>query len=411
MVVIVDLDDDASSTLPSHASSFPNVKPLHHSLTGAVGANDRKPGDEASRPNPNINGFSAALSCYPIVRQLASQLDLNSLHDLSRTCRQFRANLLEYRDQLVKQSLRCSREDEDLGSKLAMKLRESHSHFSSARQLTSGKIGKCARDMVDECQRCGTVVCRNCTIKPPPTPVLRARHRRLCRTCSKVPIQLLTALSRPQSESSGTTSPPCSPSPRPCLFDDHGSRAFTAPAFERSPCCCDGMVWICQPCGQRLKNADMMYLSGWNWRTQYTHYLGGVGEGAGEGNEGVNCGRGSHCLAAKVVEHEVEASEVPVSSDSRGADRWKGTSYHAQEIEGVGGVFKLKAKKQVRVGECVKFYEKERTSKIQYLEKEVNGKLRSWCAWCERVILGERDRAEAAGQRPASSSASSASSG
>jgi hypothetical protein len=94
------------------------------------------------------------------VRQLASQLDLNSLHDLSRTCRQFRANLLEYRHQLVKHSLHCINEDAGMGSKLGWKLRESHREISSGRALTSGKVGRCARDMVAECQRCGDVVCR-----------------------------------------------------------------------------------------------------------------------------------------------------------------------------------------------------------------------------------------------------------
>ena len=40
-------------------------------------------------------------------------LDLNTLHDLSRTCRQFRANLLEYRHQLIRHTLHCCHEDDD----------------------------------------------------------------------------------------------------------------------------------------------------------------------------------------------------------------------------------------------------------------------------------------------------------
>ncbi|KAF2729293.1 hypothetical protein EJ04DRAFT_546390 [Polyplosphaeria fusca] len=410
MVVIVDLDDDASAEQPPNASGFPNVKPLHHSLAPRSDSADPETGSEASRPNPNINGFSAALSCYPIVRRLASQLDLNSLHDLSRTCRQFRANLLEYRHELVKLSLHCINEDATVGSKLAWKLRESHTNFSSSRQLTSGKVGKCARDMVAECQRCGDVVCRNCIIKPPATPVVRARHRRLCRTCAKAPVHLLTAV-RARSDSIGTPSEHEISNTRESLFENQSSRAFTAPAFERSPCCCDTMVWLCQPCGQQLKNADVDYIRAWNWRTQYTHSLGGLGVGVGEGNEGVVCGHGSNCLAARIVEHEIDYdSTFPAPLEANHADRWKGSSgYHAQEIEGIGGVFKMKAKKQVRVGLCVKIYEDEKDRKIQYLEREVSGKLRSWCAWCERVVLSDKDRAHKAGARPPSSSTSSSS--
>ncbi len=33
-------------------------------------------------------------------------------------------------------------------------------HSFEARGLTSGKVGRCARDMVGECRKCGAVVCR-----------------------------------------------------------------------------------------------------------------------------------------------------------------------------------------------------------------------------------------------------------
>lgn len=82
-----------------------------------------------------------------VARQLATQLDLNTLDSLSRTCRQLRANLLEYRDQLIKLSLRCENEDAPLVPQ-------------DYRRLTTGKVSRCARDMVAECQQCGTVVCR-----------------------------------------------------------------------------------------------------------------------------------------------------------------------------------------------------------------------------------------------------------
>jgi hypothetical protein len=101
-----------------------------------------------------------------IVRQLASQLDLNTLHDLARTCRQFRANLLEYRDQLIRHTLHCDNEDDAAGARLDARLQEARGSSRSAPQLTSGRVvmGKCARDMVAECQRCATVVCRVCCL-------------------------------------------------------------------------------------------------------------------------------------------------------------------------------------------------------------------------------------------------------
>lgn len=143
-----------------------------------------------------------------------------------------------------------------------------------------------------------------------------------------------------------------------------------------------------------------MYLRAWTWRTRYSHYLGGVGTGAGEGNEAVECGRGAACLAARVIEHEVDCAPGVVE-----AERWTGTSYLAQEIEGIGGVVKMKGKRHVWVGACVKVFEDERDRSIGWLEREVDGRLRSWCSWCERVVLGGRDIAEARGGRVSASSA------
>ncbi|EMD70205.1 hypothetical protein GGP41_000340 [Bipolaris sorokiniana] len=412
MVVLVDLEDDEAPSLQSpHASGLLNVKPLHHSLSESTAESGQRVSVADERPNPNKSGFSAALSCYPIVSQLAAQLDLNTLHDLSRTCRQFRVNLLEYRSQLVKHTLHCVNEDVEPGETPGSSLQGGRYGMAMESRLTTGRVGICARDMVGECQRCGTIVCRNCTMKPPPTPALRARHRRLCRTCTKAPLPVLMAVQKRRSSSD--SSPPGSPDQRPVLFESSQPRAFTAPAFERTPCNCDDVVWFCAPCGKDLRNADTMYVRGWSWRTRYSHYLGGVGTGAGEGNEGVECGRGCACLGARVVEHEtceqdlldtIERSHTP-SPES--PDRWRGTSYLTQEIEGIGGVLKMKHKKQVRVGECVKLYEDEKEKSIQYLEREVKGELRSWCSWCERVVLGKKDKAEINGVRPPSSGSSS----
>jgi len=201
MVVFVDLDDDDSVEGPlarnNHgAGAFSD----HHSLLTAAHANNRSNGagpheshphahDAVERPNPNINTFSAALGCYPIVAQLATLLDLNDLDALSRSCRQFRANLLQYRDQLVRRTLTCTNEEADNGQRLADGLRglkfawenpaagASHTFTPSgvgqrqrerngpgftaySGRITSGKVAKCARDLVGECRRCGVVMCR-----------------------------------------------------------------------------------------------------------------------------------------------------------------------------------------------------------------------------------------------------------
>lgn len=70
MVVLVDLDDEAIDPLidlnglhDSHGSLYRGsaVSPPQRELS------EGKPKVDSVRSNPNINGFSAALSCYPWV--------------------------------------------------------------------------------------------------------------------------------------------------------------------------------------------------------------------------------------------------------------------------------------------------------------------------------------------------------
>ena len=66
MVVLVDLGDSAHPAyLAPHTltPNIPDLKPLLHDLLASTSDEHAKPVDE--RSNPNINGFSAALSCYP----------------------------------------------------------------------------------------------------------------------------------------------------------------------------------------------------------------------------------------------------------------------------------------------------------------------------------------------------------
>ena len=176
--------------------------------------------------------------------------------------------------------------------------------------------------------------------------------------------------------------------------------SFTDCAFVREPCACAEAVFLCLSCGNALRSVDTTYMRGWTWRTRYSTYLGGLGTGIGEGNEGVECGKGEHCLAAKEVEVEIDCDTETLAEMRRDAQSergqhgrgWGGASYLAQEIEGIGGVVKRKVKKRVKVGEKVKEYEDERESG-DYLDRERSGANRSWCCWCSRIILGRKDQA------------------
>ncbi|KAK7538911.1 hypothetical protein IWX49DRAFT_499137 [Phyllosticta citricarpa] len=427
MVVLLDLDDDSNDLLfePYHLSSQHSADSYvrrnqpyhdsadrhHHHHSGPANGHV-----EDERPNPNLNAFSAILSCYPIVTQLASLLDLNTLHDLSRTCRQFRANLLQYRNQLVTQSLKCSNEQPPAGSEPRQAPNGADGRLGE--RITSGKIGTCARDMVGECRRCGVVVCRNCTSKPPPPVALPGRLRRLCKTCIKAPLAEVLSPSTLSTTPPGSSPPAYSPSSSPDIpspgslrakqaeeADTAEQPAFTTLAFLRTPCSCPDTVWLCQTCGHALRSADQTYQLGWTWRTKYSH-LGGLGTGIGEGHEGVVCGLGEACRGGRDVEHEAcgtpdeiaemerrldgsaMAGEAQIATTTAAA---AGNSFFAQEIVGIGGRRVMKVKKMLRIGAAVKEYEDERESNNTYLGREKKGDNRAWCAWCNRLVPSRRD--------------------
>jgi hypothetical protein len=67
MVVLVDLEDEqASPQVPRAPGFMHDVKPaVHRFLAPTATESDDSASGPNERPNPNINGFSAALSCYP----------------------------------------------------------------------------------------------------------------------------------------------------------------------------------------------------------------------------------------------------------------------------------------------------------------------------------------------------------
>jgi hypothetical protein len=173
--------------------------------------------------------------------------------------------------------------------------------------------------------------------------------------------------------------------------------------------------------------------------------LGGLGTGIGDADRGVICGRESGCLGALDREQETDCdaedarleadnySSSPPSSvhggggggggggpsstaaslagslhsaagsefgSSLGAysppgghrtpSPAVGPGYARHEIEGIGGVVKTKLVRMVRVGACVPEWEDEK-AKGEILGREVQGRVRSWCGWCWRVIPGKKD--------------------
>ncbi|KAH0002690.1 hypothetical protein KCU78_g14246, partial [Aureobasidium melanogenum] len=130
MVVFVDLDDPDEVEHQQHGHNTPfdmrdlinahAARSLQHTSEKQTDEEE----DEDDREHPNLNALSAVLGNYPIISEIARHLDLNSLHDLSRTCRQFRANLLQHRRQLILQTLRCVSDTPDPAWKSESVLRE-----------------------------------------------------------------------------------------------------------------------------------------------------------------------------------------------------------------------------------------------------------------------------------------------
>ncbi|KAK4148058.1 uncharacterized protein C8A04DRAFT_23851 [Dichotomopilus funicola] len=126
MAVFVDLGEDDGEPphqdhLPPWSGPVDAIKPMAamgagRSLSGdgagsTIGHSgemerEEEPGS-AARENPNLNIVTQALGLYPIVMSVASSIDLNTLDNMSRTCRQIRDGLLQYRKVLIASTLRC----------------------------------------------------------------------------------------------------------------------------------------------------------------------------------------------------------------------------------------------------------------------------------------------------------------
>lgn len=136
----------------------------------------------------------------------------------------------------------------------------------------------------------------------------------------------------------------------------------------------------------------------------------------------MKCARGEDCLGAKDVVVEFECGSTPTPSLSHGSSSSSSSSgragsdggdgegsespwtekdeagYWRQEIEGLGGIVKKKFRKREKVGGTVKEWEDEREGSEEVLGREKEGRERSWCGWCGRVVLGEAELEEITGE-------------
>lgn len=422
MARFIDLEEDGGDD-----SSHPPEDLVRQALQAELQPQNKCPGLPFAPPFESTSYTSSsigrAFQCYPIIASIVSSIDSNTLDALARSCRSVHDGLIQYRSVLLTLTLHCRNEEIPVNTEelLRYRARASNWHYMEDARSYNGKSGSCARDMVDECRKCGQVICRNCAIKPPAPVALRERHRRLCRTCVKAPIAALAI---------------------PRLDPD---LPFTSDSVQQSLCKCESSgVWLCQPCGRSIRGADTEYQSIWRWRTQYGEVLGGLGTGIGDGDRGVICGREAACLAARDREHEVDcdaqdardsgtapwmnerpvwmttstpsppalaASASPAGSPfgpatpigapigalieeerhERTPSPQLGPGYERHEIEGIGGRVKRKLVRVVRLGACVPEWDDERGYGSCALASEVKGCARSWCGWCCRVIPGKKD--------------------
>ncbi len=143
----------ASSTLPASSPAL-----LQREPTSSLGS---------ARPAAACQGITIADPGVPnrsIIMSVAAWLDLNSLDNLSRTCRLIHQGLLQYRTMLLVSTLHCVNErlPVDPDEALRYRARAGNWHYMQdvGRAGHAGKSSRCARDLVAGCRRCGTVVCR-----------------------------------------------------------------------------------------------------------------------------------------------------------------------------------------------------------------------------------------------------------
>ncbi|RMZ76757.1 hypothetical protein DV737_g4666, partial [Chaetothyriales sp. CBS 132003] len=335
MVVLVDLESDDDEPCGCMAAGGEQARAMMPACHAAAPLLEKGKAAGDSEPLSGPVAFSAALTCYPVALALASHLDLNDLHALSLTCRAIRDSLVQYAPRLVAGSLRCSfdglplladllhaqfeiaigQPDHD-GLASAPGTPPSSSSVAAGPSLArsavavSAKTFPCARDLVAPCQKCDTVVCRNCAAKAPSDRCLAERHRRLCRKCLDAPLIAHLQPLRGADEL---------PVGQKCGRGEH--------CLETGP---EGVSWVELDCSS-----------------------------SGDEHEAWPLSRSGTPAPAPMLLGDWPSPSPPN----------KRPGYFQQEIEGIGGVVKTKVRKRVKVGATVHEHEDERRTG-KYLERE-----------------------------------------
>lgn len=171
MAILVDLgEEDGDHQTPEPHPTYHNADNPTNSLA-AIHLDEPNP----PRPAPSLTSLAAP---YPVIYSLASNLDHNDLSSLANTCKLMRETMLQYRKNLLGASLVCSWSSTETKKKIGLQ--------------ATGRRVLCVRDLVDRCGTCGEPACRNCVNKLGKLTVehrkrLACRVRRICRQCQTSP--------------------------------------------------------------------------------------------------------------------------------------------------------------------------------------------------------------------------------
>jgi hypothetical protein len=108
------------------------------------------------------------------------------------------------------------------------------------------------------------------------------------------------------------------------------------------------------------------------------------------GNGGGVVGGGGGPGSTASLSSLVSSSGAGSALDRRTPSPALKVGYDRHEVEGIGGVMKKMRVRMVKVGACVPEWDDER-AKGEILGREVQGRRRSWCGWCRRVIPSRQD--------------------
>ncbi|KAK6089078.1 hypothetical protein SCUP234_00282 [Seiridium cupressi] len=383
MAVFVDLDDDEESPTLQQQHGYNHAthgKPEwngHHSARQAAAAGSEHGHAEAeqnelsssigndSTPGQNIfrNAMTEALGCYPVAMAVASSLDLISLDNLSRTCRQIHVSLLQYRSPLKLHSLHCINEDVALDPDDTLRYRARAGNWFYMEDV--GRSGGNYNGKSGQSKESGSA-------------------------------SLVEGALEEQIMTISRTNP-------------HIPDPYSLLSLRRKLLTTGRRIW-------RWRNQYGDIIGG----------LGtGIGDGdrgviCGRDSECCASKEREHetdCDAADAREHVISNPGTPPPANPHPFQSWMtsnsaysptpspssspdsrrtpspshlGPGYSRHEIEGIGGVVKTKKLSMIRVGACVPEWEDER-SKGEILGREVSGCARSWCGWCWRVIPGKKD--------------------